>query len=342
VAAAIDNASSLLRPGMPRLGFGCGDLFGGKSHAQSARLIQTALDSGIRYFDVARLYGNGSAESVLGSVLRPLRDQVVLVSKAGILPWSMLTWPRLRFKASERIRPFGPIARALVPAAPPPGARFGAFRLADLERSVHRSLKDLRTDYLDVLLLHECSIADARSPEVREFLSRLQRAGKIRTFGIATHFAETCQILSETPQFAPVAQIGSDAFNHHVSKLPPGRAQLIVTHTPLKRVLPRLLAFLATDAAAAASWRERTGLASDDSAGIARLLLADALAQNADGVVLFSSSRPERVAAAVAAVAAIQGLDALREVVQSLASSKSTPVSQFDALPRLDRYSQSR
>ncbi len=60
----------LLLPGMRRLGFGCGDLYGGASRAQSVRLIETALDQGIQYFDLARLYGNGSAEAVMGSILR--------------------------------------------------------------------------------------------------------------------------------------------------------------------------------------------------------------------------------------------------------------------------------
>ena len=309
----IDKASQLLFPDMRRLGFGCGDLYSGAAHAQSVRLIETALEAGIRYFDVARMYGNGSAEAVLGSVLPRIRDRVIIVSKAGILPWSMLHWPQFLSRATKAVRLAGPIARALVPARPPTGPRFGAFRRTDLVRSVHRSLKDLRTDYLDILLLHECSVADSRDPEVVSFLEQLRAQGKIRAFGIATHFPETCQILNETPGVAPVAQFASDAFNRNVGALPPGRAELVVTHTPIKQVLPRLLEHLAADRAAAARWTQRTGFAPDDRSGIARLLLADAVAGNTAGIVLFSSSRPERITAAVAEDPGREALAALHD-----------------------------
>ena len=309
----VDKASQLLFPDMRRLGFGCGDLYSGASHAQSVRLIEAALDAGIRYFDVARMYGNGSAEAVLGSVLPRIRDRVIIVSKAGILPWSMLHWPQFKSRAAKAVRLAGPIGRALVPPPPPSGPRFGAFRRVDLERSVNRSLKDLRTDYLDILLLHECSVADSRDPEVVGFLEQLRAEGKIRTFGIATHFSETCQILNETPGVAPVAQFASDALNRNVGRLPPGRAELVVTHTPIKQILPRLLDHLAADSAAASRWKERTGISPDDRPGIARLLLADAVAENASGIVLFSSSRPERITGAVAGTPGTEAMTALHD-----------------------------
>jgi D-threo-aldose 1-dehydrogenase len=316
----IDKPSELLFPDMRRLGFGCGDLYGGAAHAQSVRLIETALDAGIRYFDVARLYGNGSAEAVLGSVLPRIRDRVILVSKAGIVPWSMLHWLQFKSRAAKAVRLAGPIGRALVPAPPPSGARFGAFGRADLVRSVNRSLKDLRTDYLDILLLHECSVADSRAPEVVSFLEQLRAQGKIRTFGIATHFPETCQILNETPAVAPVAQFASDAFNRNIGALPPGRAQLVVTHTPIKQILPRLLEHLAADPAAAARWRQRTGLSPDDRSGIARLLLADAIAENPAGIVLFSTSQPERITAATAGDPGKEALAALHDEIAHMRS----------------------
>jgi D-threo-aldose 1-dehydrogenase len=293
-----DKPSAILPSGMPRLGFGCGDLYGGASYAASARLVATALDSGIRYFDVARLYGNGSAETVLGRILPRVRDQVIIVSKAGILPYSMLRWTQFIRRAAKAARMAGPLARALVAAPPPSAARFGAFGLGDLARSVGRSLKALRTDYLDILLLHECSVADARQPEVLEFLERLRTQGKIRRFGIATHFPETIEILNAVPRIAPIAQFASDALNRDVGRLPAFGLDLVVTHSSVRYILPRLIDHLTADPAAAARWAERTGIASGDRSKIAGLLLADAVAENASGVVLFSSSRPERIAEA--------------------------------------------
>jgi D-threo-aldose 1-dehydrogenase len=302
-AQLINKPSDMLFPGMLRLGFGCGDLFGGAAHNMSARLVETALDAGIRYFDVARLYGNGSAETVLGSVLPRIRNQVIIASKAGILPWSMLLGTRIVVKAAKLARYAGPLARTLVPHPPPAAPRYGAFRLTDLARSVDRSLRALRTDYLDILLLHECSVADVQGAEILGFLDGMRAAGKIRSFGIATHYPATVEILKAAPRIAPVVQFASDALNGNVTRIPASRLALVVTHSPIKHALPRLVSHLVADPAAGAYWVKRTGIASNDRSAIASLLLADAVAENADGIVLFSSSRPEHIAKAVTASA---------------------------------------
>ena len=293
--AALENAAQLLEPGVPRLGFGCGDLHGGISRSGSLRLIQTALDQGIQYFDLARLYGNGSAEGVMGSILPRFRSRLIIASKAGIVPYSMLHGVKFRARMRKALRLLGPPARALIASPAPSSARFGAFKLTELTRSVHRSLRELHTDYLDVLLLHECNPMDAQRAEVVDFLERLRMQGKIRAFGIATHFPDTCQILQQAPQVAQVAQFASDALNRNIRALPRGQAELVVTHSPVKHALPRLITHLASDPSAAARWRERTGLAADDRSGIAHLLLSDASTENPDGIVLFSTARAERI-----------------------------------------------
>jgi D-threo-aldose 1-dehydrogenase len=309
----ISKPANILFPGMLRLGFGCGDLFGGVALSDSARLVETALDAGIRYFDVARLYGNGSAEAVLGNVLPRVRHRVIIASKAGILPWSMLLGTRFAARLAKAARRAAPLARTLVPPPPPAAPRYGAFGLADLARSVDCSLKALRTDYLDILLLHECSVADARQAEILGFVQRLRAAGKIRTFGIATDYLSTVEILKEVPVIAPVAQLASDALNRNVTKIPAEETALVVTHTPIKQALPRVLAHLVADPAARVRWEKHTGIAGNDRSGIASLLLADAVAKNADGIVLFSSSRPERITEAATTNVDTSLLIALRE-----------------------------
>src|SRR3954452_8900176 len=76
-------------PGLPpssRLGFGCGSVMGRVGRAASLRAIAAALDAGITHFDVARLYGYGEAETLLGEALRGRRDRVVIASKFGLMP----------------------------------------------------------------------------------------------------------------------------------------------------------------------------------------------------------------------------------------------------------------
>ncbi|HXC29464.1 MAG TPA: aldo/keto reductase, partial [Stellaceae bacterium] len=103
-----------LAPGLPpssRLGFGCGGVMGRVGRAQSLRAIAAALDGGITHFDVARLYGYGEAEALVGEALKGRRDKVVIASKFG------LTAPR----AAGALRALKPMAQQL--AARVPGAR---------------------------------------------------------------------------------------------------------------------------------------------------------------------------------------------------------------------------
>src|SRR5205807_2674411 len=102
-------------------------------------LLHAALDRGITHFDTARMYGVGQAEVALGEFLAGRRDQVTVATKVGLVP------PPSAF----RVLP-GRLLRG------PLGVRRG-FDLRSVQRSLDRSLKALRTDYVDLLFLHECT-----------------------------------------------------------------------------------------------------------------------------------------------------------------------------------------
>lgn len=178
-----------LAPGLPassRLGFGCGSVMGRVSRRESQRAIAAALDRGITHFDVARAYGYGEAEALLGAALRGHRGRVVIASKFG------LTAP----SASGVLRRLKPLARGLVAAVP--GLRpilrqaiggnaraADRFTVAAARASLDQSLAALATDYLDILFLHDCE-ADDLSDELTRFLEAQVAAGKIRAYGAAT------------------------------------------------------------------------------------------------------------------------------------------------------------
>lgn len=293
----------------PQLGLGCGDLFAGPD---SVRLVRAAFDAGLRYFDVARLYGDGSAESVLGEALRQVRDQVVITTKAGIVPWSMQLGRRLTYKASaalSRLR--------LAPSPAPPGERYGAFGPGELQRSLDTSLKALRTDHVDLLLLHECHLADVRAERTRELLEKWKTEGRIRQYGIATHFADTVEILRDQPAAAPVAQFASDAWNQNALHLP-SRPQLTITHSAIKSTLPILRERLSQDAGLATRWAEVTGQPATDSGAMVRVLLGLAAADNPNGMVLFSSSKPERIAEIAAGRPSAEALAGAAKILEEL------------------------
>ena len=95
--AKAGRASQLFKPEF-QFGLGgvpLGSEFEVVTDEDAMKTMEASWNAGVRYFDVARLYGDGTAESVLGGVLASIRDQVVITSKAGILPWSMRTAARV-------------------------------------------------------------------------------------------------------------------------------------------------------------------------------------------------------------------------------------------------------
>src|SRR5690348_1908156 len=101
-----------LDPDLPQssaLAFGCGSMLGRVGRRQSLRAIAQALDAGITHFDIARSYGYGEAEALLGEALKGARrDRVVIATKLGLAPPRAASW----------LRPLKPLARALIAATP--------------------------------------------------------------------------------------------------------------------------------------------------------------------------------------------------------------------------------
>lgn len=119
--------------------------------------VRAALDIGITVFDHADIYRHGKAEAVFGEVLARtpgLRERIVLQTKCGI---------RL-----------------------PDGDRPGLYDLrgASIVRRVEESLTRLRTDSVDVLLLHRPDpLADP--DDVASALMSLHRQGLVHAFGVS-------------------------------------------------------------------------------------------------------------------------------------------------------------
>lgn len=123
------------------------------------QVLLTALDHGIDLFDTAALYGFGANEDLLGRVLQPHRQRIVLASKCGI------------FKDEK-------------------GARLVDGRPETIRRTCEESLRRLRTDVIDIYYLHRLD----RSVPIEESvgaMAELVRAGKVRTIGLSEVSAST-------------------------------------------------------------------------------------------------------------------------------------------------------
>jgi D-threo-aldose 1-dehydrogenase len=294
--ASSSQQQVLIPPDTLPLAFGTGAIFGRhRSHREATRLVEAAIDCGITYLDTARMYGRGRAETVLGSICKGKRHQLILASKAGILPATQ----------SITIRALGQGIRLLRRMFPPlhdslrfPRGyveQFNVFELQAFTRSVERSLRELNTDYLDILLLHECGPADASSPELLSYLVDLKKAGKIRAFGIASRMTETMAVLDDASVVPDVVQIPSAIWNGNVLKVREKFNGFLATHSSLTGRFPILLNGLMSNERVSSEWQSMTQVDPLDRDGMANLLLAHALWSNPGGVVIFSSSSPSNI-----------------------------------------------
>ncbi|MEM7583025.1 MAG: aldo/keto reductase [Acidobacteriota bacterium] len=281
-----------------RLGFGCAGLMRLRSREARTRLLETAFDEGIRHFDVARMYGLGAAEGELGAFLRGRRDRVVVATKFGISPG----------RAGGGLRRLQGMVRPLLKRIPPlrAMARARAEKLYEPRRydaataraSLETSLRELGTDYVDLLLLHEPTLEGIRVAELLEFLDAAKRSGKIRAFGVAGGVEPTQEIRSRAPELTPVIQVPDDAIRRARLPAARGRSEARITFGPFAAALTTIQQHLLADEERRRRWSTRVDYDVGTSDSLARLLLGYALRANSAGVVLFSTTRPERVESA--------------------------------------------
>lgn len=263
-------------------------------------LYQSAFDAGITHFDTARSYGLGEAERTLGAFIKGRRDRITLTTKLGIQPPRanrILGLARRLARGVEKVLPgLGASAKQRAAGMLTTGRRFS---VEDARASVETSLRELGTDYVDILLLHECDPVDVQ-PDLLEYLARCVTQGKARYTGIATSDASTAGILSSGGEFPGIVQAGRG-----LARSSPYTFDLenrgVVTHSVFDG-LARVRTLLAGDPTLARSLSDQTGLDLTVPSSLPRLFLSYAAQANPAGIVLFSSRTPEHIHANVEAV----------------------------------------
>ena len=150
-------------------------------------LVNSAVDSGIIIMDHADVYGQYQCEEIFGKVLKnnpSLRPKIQLVSKCGI-KFNCPTTPQYAIKHYD-------------------------LSAKSITASVNNSLKNLGTEYLDVLLIHRPSPL-MNADEIGETLTQLRLEGKVRTFGVSnftpSQFAlleSRVHLITNQVQFSPL------------------------------------------------------------------------------------------------------------------------------------------
>ena len=127
-------------------------------------LIKTAIEEGINFFDHADIYGNGKSEEIFSEILiknPSIRDKIIIQTKCSIVPGVMYD-----------------------------------FSKEHILNSVNGSLKRLKTDYIDTLLLHRPDTL-MEPEEVAEAFSILHKEGKVREFGVSNHTPMQIELLNK-------------------------------------------------------------------------------------------------------------------------------------------------
>jgi aryl-alcohol dehydrogenase-like predicted oxidoreductase len=188
-----------------RLGFGCVGLgsASGAGWRHDVRLVEEAVDRGVKLFDTADAYGGGMSERVLGRALRRRRADVVLATKAGYrFRERSLGGQSMRRAVGPVLgrtrRPGGGPATGLSGPRSGGGYRDQDFSPRYLRQAVDASLRRLGTDYVDVLQLH----GPARVvPGLIDDLRELADAGKVRKIGVG---AESVAVAADAVALAGV------------------------------------------------------------------------------------------------------------------------------------------
>ncbi len=152
------------------VGFGAwqiGGSWGDVSEADGRAALNAALDAGMTFIDTADVYGDGRSEKIIADVLK---------ARGG-------ERPMVATKAGRRLNPH--VA--------------DGYTKANLEGFIDRSLKNLQVDSLDLVQLHCPPTEVLYRPEVFAGLDELQKAGKIKGYGVSVEKVEEALKAIEYP-----------------------------------------------------------------------------------------------------------------------------------------------
>jgi aryl-alcohol dehydrogenase-like predicted oxidoreductase len=151
-----------------------GGAWGQVDDKESLASLHAALDGGVNFFDTADVYGDGRSERLLAKLKKARKEKFYIATKAG---------RRLPVQTTE------------------------GYSRKNLTSFVHRSLRNLSTDTIDLLQLHCPPTGIYYEPEVFGFLDDLVKAGKLRHYGVSVEKVEEALKAIEFPNVQSVRGI---------------------------------------------------------------------------------------------------------------------------------------
>jgi aryl-alcohol dehydrogenase-like predicted oxidoreductase len=162
-----------------------GSAWGKVDDRESLEALHEAIDRGVNFIDTADVYGDGHSERLVGKLRRERSEKILVATKAG-----------------RRLSPH----------------TADGYNKRNLTQFVERSLRNLRTDAIDLLQLHCPPTEVYYRPEVFEALDDFVKAGKIRHYGVSVERIEEALKAIEYPHVQSV-QIIFNMFRHRPAEL---------------------------------------------------------------------------------------------------------------------------
>jgi aryl-alcohol dehydrogenase-like predicted oxidoreductase len=162
-----------------------GGTWGKVDDRESLAALHRAIDLGVNFIDTADVYGDGHSERLVGQLRRERSEKILVATKAG-----------------RRLSPH----------------TADGYNKRNLTQFIDRSLRNLRTDCLDLLQLHCPPTEVYYRPEVFEALDSIVKAGKIRYYGVSVERVEEALKAIEYPNVQTV-QIIFNMFRHRPAEL---------------------------------------------------------------------------------------------------------------------------
>jgi aryl-alcohol dehydrogenase-like predicted oxidoreductase len=188
------------------LGLGCAAMLGRTGRRESLAALGSAWDAGITLYDTARSYGYGESESLLGEFFAGERRQkAVICTKFGILP-AAKNWKQQIKPLAQAVVKMFPGLRGMARRQATGQFVIGDFSVDLLRTSFDASLRALRMEYVDMLLLHAAPMPVLAQDDLLEAMERLVEAGKVRMAGISGEHDVIAASFAQHPRGLTTAQ----------------------------------------------------------------------------------------------------------------------------------------
>jgi diketogulonate reductase-like aldo/keto reductase len=280
---------------LPALGLGTSRLGHFKSKAEALGSLDLAYDLGIRYFDAAPIYTFGWSEKLLGTFAKDKREKVQIATKIGLQPSRILSM--LPFAVLGNMRRMAKKLKKTDTHGLPVGVTRYASATFDSKwaiQSIEGSLRRLKTDYVDVLLLHESSVSEANAPETLQFMTQMLKSGKAKAIGIGSALDKLSDITTLDAVYTVVQH------QYHILNHPSSNAgeRIVNTYGLFQNI--QQIKGVSSDQKIRSELTTRSTLDFSKDKDVLQFCLAGSKYEHTKGITLFSSTNETHIRATIA------------------------------------------